>query len=453
MVCGIAAVVLGGPLAVLVTPLVVLVLAPVAATLPASLGFAAALRAFASSFDRALASEEWRAIAMSVVAMMLPGMVAMVGLWLGLRRLFGATGGDVVALALEAREPRPGDLEERQLVNVVEEMAIAAGVAPPAVKLLDVDAANAAAVDGGTVLVTRGVLDALDRAETQAVAAHLLGSLVNGDAKLSASVYAVHECTGLLLTVLDAVFGLSPSALRELGATLRFVSGGRGDARAAGTVARLLGRSRGEPREDGFGSFMEDVGGDAPRTRFGRAVKRAPFLWALLVPFLLVYVVSLLLAWQVYLLRVAIVEPTVRLLWRSRRFLADAVAVQLTREPDALKSALERLGPASAAAPWTDALFIVGGSEKALLAAHPSLDERRRRLSAMGASGGAPVEAKRRPKLSWAAGLVAAAVLVPLFVIGGSLALYVLGMSFLLALAPAVLLTAGALTAIASFLP
>jgi len=65
------------------------------------------------------------------VALLVPGMLLMVAAWLCMRRLFLRAGAGAVVLAAGARPPRPGDLEERQLVNLVEEMAIAAGVRPP----------------------------------------------------------------------------------------------------------------------------------------------------------------------------------------------------------------------------------------------------------------------------------------------------------------------------------
>src|SRR5437588_502785 len=73
-------------------------------------------------------------------------------------------------LTLGASEPRAGDLEERQLQNIIEEMAIAAGLRPPRVVLLDGDGANAALVGASdadaTIVVSRGLLDTFTREET-----------------------------------------------------------------------------------------------------------------------------------------------------------------------------------------------------------------------------------------------------------------------------------------------
>jgi hypothetical protein len=51
-----------------------------------------------------------------------------VGAWLAVRSVWLAAGVGQALLAMGARPPVPEDLEERQLVNVVHEMAVAAGI-------------------------------------------------------------------------------------------------------------------------------------------------------------------------------------------------------------------------------------------------------------------------------------------------------------------------------------
>jgi Zn-dependent protease with chaperone function len=115
----------------------------------------------------------------------LPGIAVVLLAWFAVRRLLlrGGVGG--VLLGLGAREPRSEDHEERQLANVLGEMAIAAGVPPPTLRLLDGPGTSAAAIGtgtgGATVIVSRGMLDQLDRDETQAVIGHLVASTGNGD--------------------------------------------------------------------------------------------------------------------------------------------------------------------------------------------------------------------------------------------------------------------------------
>jgi Zn-dependent protease with chaperone function len=92
----------------------------------------------------------------------------------------------------------------------------------------------------------------------------------------------------------------------------------------------------------------------------------------------------------------------VGLLWRSRRYLADATAVELTRSPTGLYRGLRRLGAAGAAVPGGGEvahLFIVGPEgdgrgtfserEGLLMGMHPALRRRLRRLERMGAKVGA----------------------------------------------------------------
>lgn len=84
----------------------------------------------------------------------------------------------------------PGDGYQRRLRNVVEEMAIATGLKPPRIFLLERDdAINAFAAgweqNDSVIAVTRGALERLDRDELQGVLAHEFGHVLNGDARLN----------------------------------------------------------------------------------------------------------------------------------------------------------------------------------------------------------------------------------------------------------------------------
>jgi Zn-dependent protease with chaperone function len=100
-------------------------------------------------------------------------------------------GGAAVAEMLGAR-PVSGDtrdLKEKQLFNVVEEMAIASGVTMPDVYILDEEGINAFAAGWGTsdaaVCVTKGCLACLTRDELQGVIAHEFSHVLNGDMRLN----------------------------------------------------------------------------------------------------------------------------------------------------------------------------------------------------------------------------------------------------------------------------
>ncbi|WKB50907.1 M48 family metalloprotease [Eleftheria terrae] len=115
------------------------------------------------------------------------------GCWFEMLRL--REGGAHVARLAGGRcisepEGRPGDLYEKRLLNVVDELAIACNVQPPQVWVLHrEDAINAFAagwqVDDAVVAVTRGALERLTRDELQGVVAHEFSHLVHGDTRLN----------------------------------------------------------------------------------------------------------------------------------------------------------------------------------------------------------------------------------------------------------------------------
>jgi Zn-dependent protease with chaperone function len=101
-------------------------------------------------------------------------------------------GGPAVAELLGARYVEPGKCTppERRLVNVVEEMAIASGIAVPPVYLLDYDDAINALVAGfspheAVIIVTRGAAQKLSRDELQGLMGHEFSHILNGDMALN----------------------------------------------------------------------------------------------------------------------------------------------------------------------------------------------------------------------------------------------------------------------------
>jgi len=101
-------------------------------------------------------------------------------------------GGPAVARALGGVQVNAsdGDLKRQRLVNIVEEMAIAARIRKPQVFVLpDEPGINAFAAgnspDEAAVAVTQGALDALDRDQLQAVIGHEFSHILNGDMKIN----------------------------------------------------------------------------------------------------------------------------------------------------------------------------------------------------------------------------------------------------------------------------
>jgi Zn-dependent protease with chaperone function len=283
--------------------------------------------------------------AILIVALVLPGSLAMLLAWLGARALFLGPGEERLLRTLGARSPRPDDLEERQVQNLVEEMGIAAGVRPPRVAILDGTVANAGAVgaapDDATPVVSRRLLDELDRDESQGVIAQLVGSVGNGDLRAALAIISMHRAFGLVMAVLGAPFG--PHARRTL---LRIVRLG-------------LRRGRMDPAElDSLDAMLAKIAdgadGDIDPSR------KTTLLDVLRLPFMLAQTAF----WMCRLAFVSfVVGPLLALAWRSRRYLADATAVQLTRNPDGVARGLRALAVRGGVIPggsWAAPLFVIG---------------------------------------------------------------------------------------------
>ncbi len=254
------------------------------------------------------------------------------------------TGPRRVLLAAGAWEiVTPASPAQLQLVNVAEEMAIAAGLPKPTVWVIPDPDLNAFATghdpQHASIAVTEGLLAALDRDELQGVVAHEMSHIQNDDVKLMT----------LLAGMLGAVALLSDGIGRYL--------------RLGGRVG---GSSRGGGRSGGKGN-----------NPLGAVLL---VLWVFTM--LIAPVVTRLLAMAVS---------------RKREYLADATAAQLTRHPEALARALEKLDAASAPtrsiAQGAAHLCIVDPAERKIsdregivgdiFASHPPMRLRVARLKAM----------------------------------------------------------------------
>lgn len=142
---------------------------------------------------------------------LMPGALFMLLLWLWMRALFLRCGVGGVLLSLNARAARAADLEEQTIADVVTEMAVAAGVKPPRLALLDLEAANAAAAgscaEDNTLVVTRGLLGFLDREEMQGVIAHLIGGVGNGDLRAAMEMLSLFQTLWMVETLMETPFG------------------------------------------------------------------------------------------------------------------------------------------------------------------------------------------------------------------------------------------------------
>lgn len=322
--------------------------------------------------------------------------------WLGCRRLWVEAGSGPLLEQLGARPADAADDEERQLRNVVEEMAVAAGVPAPRTMVVGADVANAALfVGGGTdepdsiVVVSRGLLERLDRDETQGVAAHLVASAANGDARLLGSLTSMFYILRLLQVVVLLPFMDAPRRiLRSFAAAQSAIARRSPDRGAAAAAAvRLLMEEELLERITSSSRSADDI----DHRRFNRL---GSYLVRVVPP-----MISLILMLQLAVTFMELVAGVpAALVWRRRRLLADATAVQLTRHPNGLGRALVHLSTSSAIFPGAHAvahMFIVGdrgdgtsASAQAasfeerhgiLLGMHPPLKRRLRLLQQMGA--------------------------------------------------------------------
>ncbi len=250
-------------------------------------------------------------------------------------------GGDAVAQMAGGRlvAPDSRDMHERRLLNVVEEMSLAAGIACPNVYLLDEeDAINAFAAgyhqNEAVVAVTRGTLHRLTRDELQGVVAHEFSHILNGDMRMN-------------IQLIGVLFGIQMLAL--------------------------------------FGRGLIEWG-----ARFGgsrsRDDKGPPIGLVMLAAGVVLFVLGYLGIFFGRLIQSAVS--------RQREFLADASAVQFTRNPQGIGGALQKIGGLteetgcgsrieSQRAEQLSHLFLGAARPNflsGLFATHPPLEERLQRV-------------------------------------------------------------------------
>jgi Zn-dependent protease with chaperone function len=286
---------------------------------------------------------------------LLPGMLVAFALWAGVLALFRRGGVGGALLSLNAREPNQRDLKELQLADVVQEMAIAAGLPAPKLMLVDSAGANAAALGTSAkdarIVISRRLIDDLNRDQLQALLAHLIGSIGNGDLHVAFTVTSVFETCGLLVTLINSPFGKQSRGTLWRIVRYTFFRGGSDAAKAAEADA-VCGLLAGDPGMDS--SDIDQFFNSAQRAGVIRKFLRLVFF-----PIVFTNIAIEITLW---FFNTVLVGPCMALVWRTRRYLADASAVELTRNPDALAGALERLSQDSTAIPggaWATHLFVI----------------------------------------------------------------------------------------------
>ena len=255
------------------------------------------------------------------------------------RRRELARGSETLAQAIGARAvaEKPENPAERQLRNVVEEMALASGGLPLAVYVLDgetaINAFAGASAREPFVVVTRGALDRLQRDEMQALVAYGIGQLRNGDAKLNLQLVG-------WLAGITAIGDVGKRMIKSPSYVLR----GGGDGEVGDLRKGILGLSL-------FVTFL------------GMFVAAIGYVGVLLARFVRA------------------------LASRQRVYLADATAVQYTRDPVAVRDLLRRIESevqgGTLVGPYKEEfgpMLFVPGVKRLCLRTHPKLRQRIARL-------------------------------------------------------------------------
>ncbi len=244
-------------------------------------------------------------------------------------RIMSLSGGGKVVAESVGAVPVPTDTPDpalRRLRNVIEEVAIAAGVAVPDIYLMQNEPGINAFAAGYTasdaaVCVTQGCLDQLSRDELQGVIAHEFSHVLNGDMRLN-------------IRLMGLLFGILVLAI--VGRRVIWFGGGRGSRRDGGGQVWMIGLAL---IVVGYIGYF-----------FGRLIQAA--------------------------------------VARSRESLADASAVQFTRQTDGIAGALKKIAILAdgshlqVANKHEVAHMLFGEADKfnALFATHPPLLDRIRAL-------------------------------------------------------------------------
>ena len=261
-------------------------------------------------------------------AQFLPGLIPWVLLgaaiwfaiaWLGYQGMIDAATG--------ARRVERSD--EPELYNLLENLCISRGLTMPALRIIETPGRNAFATglsrERASITVTRGLIQALDRDELEAVLAHELTHVRNYDVRLL-----------VIAVIFVGIFSL----LAEIGARGLF----------RGSAARMGGARRGKSGNAGA--------------------------------LILIAIVIIALAYALAL----VIRFT---LSRRREYMADAGAVELTKNPDAMIAALRKVSasPQVQRAPREVRQMFLHDTSTAfagLFATHPPIEERIKALQRYG---------------------------------------------------------------------
>ncbi|WOH83579.1 M48 family metallopeptidase [Bradyrhizobium sp. BEA-2-5] len=191
--------------------------------------------------------------------------------------------------------------EEPRLYNLLENLCISRGITMPKLKIMESPALNAFATGLNrsqyAITVTTGLLNALNDKEIEAVLGHELTHIKNGDVQLM-----------VVAVIIAGVVGFFGELFFRLFTNLSWNSSGGGGGWSSSSSRSSSSSSDRDSKGSGGGAIIV----------------------------IIIAVALIVLAW--------LLSQVVKLaLSRSREFLADAGSVELTKNPDAMISALRKI--------------------------------------------------------------------------------------------------------------
>ena len=191
--------------------------------------------------------------------------------------------------------------EEPRLYNLLENLCISRGITMPKLKIMESPALNAFATGLNprqySITVTTGLLDALNDKEIEAVLGHELTHIKNGDVQLM-----------VVAVIIAGVVGFFGELFFRLFTNFSWSSGSGGSWSSGSSSSSRSSSSSSDSKNSGGGAVIV----------------------------IIIAIVLIIVAW--------LMSQVVKLaLSRSREYLADAGSVELTKDPDAMISALRKI--------------------------------------------------------------------------------------------------------------
>ena len=260
------------------------------------------------------------------------------------------------------------DPKEEVYLNVVSEIAIAAGLPRPAAYIIPDPDPNAFATgtdpEDAAIAVTQGLLNVMTREELAGVVAHEMSHIRNYDIRLMTVVTALAGSVNLVSDSVKGIFSPARSSYGYGSYNRRYRNGNMASSLVASSLKNTLGSSRGGSKKGGGG----------------------------------ILIIVLFVLWIVLIIFAPVLTSMLKMaISRQREYLADASAAELTRNPKGLIAALEKIyaatGPTTSLGESIAHLCIMdprgssieerSGHVSDLMATHPPMQKRILKLKAM----------------------------------------------------------------------